>query len=115
MRPFALSALERVPRATRPLVIASALALVFVAGASADWAGSDPPKNTPLGRLPSSCTTAPTGKQCIDAGVYYLDRARANAGLPAYELPADFPSLSPPRQLFILANLDRVQYGLLPI
>jgi hypothetical protein len=107
--------LERVPRAIRPLVIASALALVFVAGASAGWGGADPPKNTPLGRLPSSCAAAPTGKQCIDAGVYYLDRARAKVGLPAYALPADFASMSPPRQLFILVNLDRVQYGLPPI
>jgi hypothetical protein len=107
--------LERVPRAIRSLVIASALALVFVAGASAGWGGSDPPKNTRLGRLPSSCNAAPTGKQCIDAGVYYLDRARAKVGLPPYALPANFPSLSPPQQIFILVNLDRVQYGLPPI
>ena len=103
------------PRAIRPLLIASALALVFVAGASAGWGGSDPPKNTPLRRLPSSCSAAPTGKQCINAGVYYLDRARAKVGLPPYALPANFTSLSPPRQIFILVNLDRVQYGLPPI
>jgi hypothetical protein len=97
-------------------MIAFALALVVVASASsADWKGSDPPKNTPLRRLPSSCVTAPTGKQCIDASVYYLDRARAKVGLPAYALPANFPSMPPPRQLFILVNLDRVQYGLRPI
>jgi hypothetical protein len=108
--------LGRVPRAIRPLLIASVLALVFVASASsADWRGSDPPKNTPLGGLPSSCNAAPTGKQCIDAGVYYLDRARAKVGLQAYALPANFPWLSPPQQLFILVNLDRVQYGLRPI
>jgi hypothetical protein len=46
--------------------------------------------------------------------VFYLDKARANVGLPAYALPADFSSLSPPRQWFILVNLDRVQYGLPP-
>jgi hypothetical protein len=109
--------LGRVLRAIRPLVIASAFALVFVASASsAPWKGSDPPTNTPLGtRLPSSCNAAPTGKQCIDAGVWYLDRARAKVGLPAYALPANFPSLPPPQQLFILVNLDRVQYGLRPI
>jgi hypothetical protein len=98
-------------------VIASALVLVFVASASsANWKGSDPPTNTPLGRrLPSSCNAAPTGKECIDAGVWYLDRARAKVGLHAYALPANFPSLSPVQQLFILVNLDRVQYGLRPI
>ena len=108
--------LQRVPRAIRPLVIASALALVVVATASsADWKGKDPPKNTPLGRLPSSCNAAPTGTQCIDAAVYYLDKARSKVGLPPYALPANFPSLSPPQQVFILVNLDRVRYGLPPI
>jgi hypothetical protein len=110
--------LDRVPWAIRRVAIALLLALVFVSSgssASADWAGSDPPTNTPLRSLPSSCTTAPTAKECIDAAVYYLDRARAKVGLPAYALPANFPSLSAPRQLFILINLDRVQYGLRPI
>ena len=63
----------------------------------------------------SSCKIAPVGKQCIDAAVYYLDKARSKVGLPPYALPANFPSLSPPRQIFILVNLDRVQYGLPPI
>ena len=102
-------------RGTRVLVIACALALVIAASASADWAGSDPPRNTPLWRLPYSCRNAPTAKPCIDAGVYYLDRARARVGLPAYKLPADFPSLTPPQQMFILTNLDRIAYGLPPI
>lgn len=104
------------PRAIRPLLIASALALIVVASAvAADWKGSDPPTNTPLGRLPSACATAPTGKTCIDAGVYVLDRARRKVGLPPYALPANFPSLSAPQQMFILVNLDRIQYGLRPI
>jgi hypothetical protein len=105
-----------VPRAIRPVLVASAAALVVVASASsANWVGKDPPRNTPLGMLPSYCTSAPTKKPCIDAGVYYLDRARAKVGLPPYALPANFPWLSPDRQLFILVNLDRVQYGLRPI
>jgi hypothetical protein len=112
----AVCSLRRVRGGIRPLVIACAIALAFVASASsANWGGNDPPKKTPLGRLPSSCNAAPTGKQCIDAAVWYLDRARAKVGLPPYALPANFPSLSPPQQLFILVNLDRVQYGLRPI
>ena len=102
-------------RRGRGLVVVGALALVFASVAAADWAGADPPKNTPLGNLPSSCATVPTGKRCIDAGVHYLDRARAAVGLPPYALPADFPSLSPARQMFILTNLDRIAYGLAPI
>jgi len=99
----------------RSFLIAFALAFVVVASASAAWVGKDPAHNTRIGRLPSSCSSAPTGKQCIDAVVYYLDKARSRVGLPPYALPANFPSLSAPRQLFILVNLDRVQYGLPPI
>ena len=94
---------------------AVALALVVVASGSAAWGGKDPPRNTRIGRLPSQCRGAPTGTQCINAAVYYLDKARSRVHLPPYALPANFPSLSPPEQLFILVNLDRVQYGLPPI
>ena len=93
---------------------AVALALVVVASGSAAWGGKDPPHKTRIGRLPSQCRGAPTGKECINAAVYYLDKARSRVHLPPYALPANFPSLPPPRQLFILVNLDRVQYGLPP-
>ena len=93
---------------------AVALALVVVASGSAAWGGKDPPRKTRIGRLPSQCHSAPTGKECINAAVYYLDKARSRVHLPPYALPANFPSLPPPRQLFILVNLDRVQYGLPP-
>ena len=94
---------------------AVAFALVVVASGSAAWGGKDPPHNTRIGRLPSQCSGAPNGKECINAAVYYLNKARARVHLPPYALPANFPSLPPPRQLFILVNLDRVQYGLPPI
>ena len=85
------------------------LALACVASALAGWGGKDPARNTPIGQLPSSCRSAPTGEQCVNAGVYYLYKARARAGLPPYALPANFASLAPTRQLFILVNLDRIQ------
>jgi hypothetical protein len=96
-------------------LVVGALALVFAAAAAASWAGSDPAHNYRLGSMPSACQKAPRGKVCINAGVYYLDKARAKLGLPAYALPADFPSLTPAEQAFILTNLDRLQYGLPPI
>jgi hypothetical protein len=100
----------------RSLVIACALTLVVVASASAAWGGGkDPAYNTPIRLLPSSCGSAPTGQECIDAVVWYLDKARSRVGLPPYALPANFPSLSPQQQIFVLVNLDRVQYGLRPI
>jgi len=102
-------------RAIRLLVVSCGLALVLVASASADWGGTDPSHNTPIGKVPFSCKTAPTGKECVDAGVWYLDRARARVGLPPYALPADFSSLAPGRQMFILVNLDRIAYRLPPI
>lgn len=36
-------------------------------------------------------------------------------GLAPYALPADFASLSPDRQMFILSNLDRIAYSLAPV
>jgi hypothetical protein len=96
-------------------LLAGSLALVVVASASAAWGGRDPAHKTRIGRMPSWCRGAPTGKKCIDAVVFYLDKARSRVHLPPYALPANFPSLSPPQQLFILVNLDRVQYGLRPI
>jgi len=95
-------------------LLAGSLALVVVASAAAAWGGKDPAHNTRIGRMPSSCHSAPKGKECINAVVYYLDKARSRSHLPPYALPANFPSLSPPRQLFILVNLDRIQYGLPP-
>jgi Divergent InlB B-repeat domain len=77
----------------------------------------DPPRNLPLGFFPAACyerpeTPGPTSPECEDAAIYYLDRARSELGLPPYALPADFTALSPDRQLFILANLDRLAYSL---
>src|SRR6516162_9262579 len=103
-------------RVLRGLVPACVLALACVAVAAAAWGGGkDPVRNTPIRLLPSSCSSAPTDKPCIDAVVWYLDKARSKVGLPPYALPANFPSLSPPQQVFILVNLDRVRYGLPPI
>jgi uncharacterized membrane protein YgcG len=78
-------------------------------------AGSDPSSNFNVGSLPLACQTDPTGSACVDAAVSYLDQARASLGQPAYVLPADFDSLSPVQQVFILTNSDRLLYGLAPI
>jgi hypothetical protein len=75
------------------------------------------PINIPLGALPSNCEherTADDGT-CVSAVILDLDSARAAVGLGAYNLPADFISLSGAKQIFILTNLDRIAYGLPPI
>ncbi len=79
--------------------------------------GRDPSSNIPLNlnSLPRSCWSTPRGATCIEAGVRYLDHARARLGQGPYALPANFVSLSPAQQALILTNLDRVHYGLSPI
>ncbi|HZS30192.1 MAG TPA: PASTA domain-containing protein [Gaiellaceae bacterium] len=98
----------------RGLVVLIVCALVcgFASAASADWAGSDPVANF---HPDLTCTGPATGAACINQAVYYLDQARASLGQPAYKLPADFPSLTPVEQMFILTNLDRILYGLPPV
>ena len=72
------------------------------------------PHNTRDPVVPTLVLQLAGRRECIDAGVSYLDKARKPVGLPPYALPADFPSLSPTREVFILVNLDRIQYGLPP-
>lgn len=92
------------------------LGWVGTGGAMADGpVGADPSSNFAVGQLPLACQFSPASAACVNAGVYWLDQARAALGLRPYELPADFPSLSPDKQAFILVNLDRIQYGLDPI
>lgn len=103
------------------ILAAAALALLASATpAFADgWAGADPAANFPMPYIPQSCwsppTGDPTGPACLDWSVSVLNQARASLGQPAYELPADFDSLSPDQQLFILTNDDRTLYGLPPV
>ena len=103
--------------------IVTAVAIVLSATAASafanTWAGTDPPSNFTMPYIPQTCWSAPTGDPtgpaCLDFSVSVLDQARASLGQPAYVLPADFDSLSPEQQLFILTNEDRQLYGLSPV
>jgi hypothetical protein len=98
-------------RRTPLLLAAVALALLyFAAGADA----STPPENIPLGSEPSSCATEGSA-QCQDWAIERLDAARADMGLSAYALPADFTRLSADQQLLILTDLDRIAYSYTPV
>jgi hypothetical protein len=96
------------------VVVAASL---YLSAASADAASvaRSLAANIPIGALPQACDHAPDGDVCVGAVVVALDAARADIGLGAYVLPADFDSLSGPDQILILSNLDRVAYGLPPI
>ncbi len=80
-------------------------------GALAAWGGSDPHSNFPA-RVPAVCFSAPQSKKCLQAGVHYLNLARAQLHQPSYQLPGDFITLSPVLQAFVLTNLDRRYYEL---
>lgn len=100
-------------RLLRTVLIAMGLA-VMSPGAAAAAEPPDPAANIPIGELPASCS-APTSAGCENAVVYYLDKARADMGLASYALPADFTQLAPDRQIFILSDLDRTAYSLIPV
>jgi hypothetical protein len=88
------------------------LALLSQAALAHPHAGVNPRSNYKPGPLPGVCGSAPTGAKCINAAVYYLDRARARLHQGPYKLPSDFVKLAPDRQILILSNLDRAVYHL---
>ncbi len=95
------------------------VALTIGLGAPAAGATPDPNRNPAHNfdyrDLPAACDNQPTGKACINVSVYWLDQARASLGLGPYLLPADFVSLTPAEQAFVLTDLDRTLYGRPPI
>lgn len=75
---------------------------------------ANPPENLPLGALPAACSNE-SSAECEHWMVARLDAAHAALGLESYKLPGDFTSLSPDRQILILADLDRLAYGYTPV
>lgn len=86
-----------------------------IALAASPWAGANPKSNFRVRRLPTACYRKPTSAACVNAGVYYLDKARASLHQKPYKLPANFTKLTPEQQVLILVNLDRVLYKLPPM
>lgn len=89
------------------------ICLIALAAPRLAAAAPNPPHNFPLSDRERLCIH--DSRRCQDAMIYFLDRAHARMGLPPYRLPADFLSLSGAQQIFVLANLDRLAYGLAPI
>ncbi len=102
-------------RVARVLSLTAVLICAVCSVALADGpVGSDPHSNYSVNQLPASCDQ-PTSAACLNASVSFLDQARASLGQGPYQLPANFDSLSPQIQQFVLTNVDRIQYGLPPI
>jgi hypothetical protein len=103
-------------------VIAASGAIAAAGAIAASGAGAatasaaawpvDPTANIPSGGLPAACYYRPVSAACEVPFVAYLDAARQALGFGAYELPDDFVTLAPERQLLILVNLDRRSYSL---
>ncbi len=100
------------PRSSRAVgrCIAAAAAVVTCAFAPAAAMAANPPANIPLGSLPAACSQEGSA-ECQHALLSKLNAARATLGLPAYQLPGNFLTLSADRQIFILTDLDRSAYG----
>jgi hypothetical protein len=94
------------------LLCVSAALATAPSALAADWAGSDPVANLPAPNVPMSCWSDGTGPECMNAALALLNEARASLGQPSYQLPSNFAALSPDQQAFVLADLDRVLYGL---
>ncbi len=94
------------------LIIALVLTLTLSPSTyAAEWAGSDPSANFTFS-IPSACWVDGTSVACTNASLALLNAARASLAQPSYELPSGFASLTAAQQGFVLADLDRVLYGL---
>lgn len=101
-------------RALAALLVAVQAGL-YASGAIAAWPARSDPSSNFAPRFPSSCSRVPTGTKCLEAGLRYLNSARARLHQPPYKLPGNFVKLAPDQQVLILTNLDRAVYHLSPI
>jgi hypothetical protein len=108
----------------RPLVLVVVSILSWAAGGGAAWAGGILPPNNPPSNIPpnpnifSACNPGyqfDTSWKCVAASIAAIDQARALEGVGPMDLPANYLSLTPDLQLFVLTNLERVDRGLPPI
>ncbi len=102
---------RRAAAAAATLALAAALSAVAPAGAVAP----NPPRNIPLGAMPSACNGAGRGAVCERAALHALDHARGLTGLGPYRVPGGFLRMPAGHQWLILANQDRAAYRLTPI
>ncbi len=104
-----------ITRALTILLAIAACSALVTSSALADSVTTDPSSNFQIGNLPAGCYSQPLSATCTNDAVAILNQARASLGQPAYALPSNFDSLTPAQQVFVLTNLDRVQYGLTPV
>jgi len=97
-------------------VVVSALVLVCSTSAAADTPTGDPSANRELSSATlQACSAAPLGAACVASALADINAARVAEGVVPMTLPGDFDSLTVPEQLLVLANLERVDRGLLAV
>ncbi len=71
---------------------------------------------SPVPDYPDTCAPvgADTTSPCLRITLDAIDAARAAEGVRPMELPADFPQLTVPEQLFVAIDRERVDRGLAP-
>src|SRR5581483_11148830 len=95
----------------RAAAAALALTAVLSAVAPAGAVAPNPPRNIPLGAMPSACNGAGRGAVCERAALH----ARGLTGLGPYRVPGGFLRMTAGHQWLVLANQDRAAYRLTPI
>jgi hypothetical protein len=88
--------------------------LVAPAQAQVHYSGSGGPL-TNVPRTPAmdaACSAAASAARCQDLVIEAIDHARQAEGVGPLVLPARYATLTTPRQLLVLADLERVSRGL---
>ncbi len=73
---------------------------------------ADPPANVPRTPAMALACDHGAGEACQVVVLNAIDRARAAEGVGPLQLPADYPGLTTAQQLFVLADIERVDRGL---
>lgn len=107
---------RRTPRPAWGPAQAVVLALAFAGAASAPaLAMSNPTANrSPSAVTDQDCAQAPVSLSCDIDALSDINAARAAEGIRPMTLPTNYETLTPPEQLLVVTNLERIGRGLLP-
>ena len=102
------------------MIVGAALAAVGIGGAPGAHGAIVPPQNPPA-NIPASsgfdalCLFQPVTAACTQAALTELDADRAREGVGPLTLPTNFSTLTMQEQIFVVADLERVDRGLAPM
>jgi hypothetical protein len=102
------------------LALATVALFVPVVTSAAEGAAIIPPQNPGSNISPAPGYSGPCGSLAVPnlycpSGLTLIYGDRQAEGVSPMSLPSNWPSLTPPEQLFVLTDLERVDRGLAPI